>query len=125
MSYLNIQDKNGRIYGFKTTVGSDRFNLFIEKNLRNEELDDESKKNIQKYIGVDCIYIDNISVQNKGQGHGTKMLKEFLMLGDVFFLVADVKQSNNFDLVDWYKRHNFQIIGNTFYGPIMLFSKEI
>lgn len=124
MSYLNIQDTNGRIYGFRTTVGSDRFKLFIEKNLRNEELDEESQKNIQKYFGIDCIYIDNISVLNKGQGHGTKMLKEFLKLGDLCFLVADTKQANNFDLIDWYTRNGFQIIGNTFYGPIMIFSKD-
>ena len=59
-----------------------------------------------------------IEVQPKGKGYGTALLNNAINLARSFdvscmFSVADIKEKNPFDLVEWYKKFGFKVIGKT------------
>ena len=116
--YINIQKENSRAYGFRCEGVDIRFKNFLITNnisLNNKIQEFFNKKDIVLLKGID------VSEKYRGQGLGGELLQEFLKTPcDVFVLISDIKEDNNFDLTDWYSKNGFEYFCESEFGPLMI-----
>lgn len=65
----------------------------------------------------------NVDEEHRGEGVGGDLLESFLTECShckYVILIADTGESNNFSLIDWYKRKGFTIFGEAGGMPVMI-----
>lgn len=112
-----IENEGGSIYGDYASVDSlPELGMFWDKAL--------SKAFGKKVHTVVILYGIEVDKNARGKGYGNDLLGKFLdeTKGLPVILSADTaqRQDNGFELVEWYQRHGFKVVGKSRIFPLML-----
>jgi len=112
IGYLNVQQCQNReqLYLWMGQMG-------VHASARNKL--DAIHDKVLFPMGV-ILQID-VEEELRNMGLGNRMMKYVFnnFVNKSYLLLADVRGENLFDLVEWYKRLGFDIVGENFY-PVML-----
>lgn len=119
---INQYVDEGELIGYVTTTNEPELKNYLESQGADKEIINDL---IGKYqtIGVfRNLYVDPDS---RRQGIGNKLISSAIRDAadngaEAIVLVSDIHQSNEVDLVRWYKSFGFEIIGDASGDPIML-----
>lgn len=124
MAYLTEKNQYSSITGFYCEIGDTRYQNFLLKYNIEEFEKNKIEEKLKKFTGEKTILInfwETFETKNKGKGHGSKVLKDFMKNPcELFLCVVDIGIKTNFDKVAYLENKGFEIIGYTKYGPFMI-----
>lgn len=103
----------GSVEGYVVDTKREQLGNFFTSNGISKEV---ANKYLHKFHTV--AILKNMEVSQKGKGIGRKLLEQFIDQAydegvEAIFLVADVSEKNDFDLIQWYERNGFEKIAKT------------
>lgn len=103
----------GSVEGYVVDTKREQLGNFFASNGISKEV---ANKYLHKFRNV--AILKNMEVIQKGKGIGRKLFDQFIDQAyhegaDAIFLVADVSEKNDFDLIQWYERNGFEKIAKT------------
>ena len=122
-SYVDISfySDEGSVIAY--VVDTSRENLFYWLESNGYAAEYENLRDTYKRVAI----LRSIWVEEdcRGMGIGNKFMERFILLStnngaEAALLVADLGEHNDFDLVQWYKNWEFDIISNAEINPLML-----
>jgi ribosomal protein S18 acetylase RimI-like enzyme len=116
---IQIDYDNGSIFG---VVHHDRehLNNWAAKERVQPDFDTISDSEL---FPIGILKNINVNEEHRGQGHGADLFDRFMVECShcaYVVLIADTDESNDFDLIDWYKRQGFTIWGESGGMPVMV-----
>lgn len=129
-NYINIdqhdQKDRGFLYGYVTDTDSERLANFLFDYIENTKIVSDIRK---KYNRIGIIKNFHVDDDHRGKGLGNKMLskaidKAYDNDAEAIILIADIDESNKFDIQKWYENYGFEKITNTSSGPLMILNEE-
>jgi len=123
---IKIYNEYGEADGYVTRLDSEEFFNYL-----NNHLDEELVLEVKRYLAeTNCKYFAVlkdlvVSSDERGKGHGTKLLKTFMAEAKrlPIILICDNlnSQLEGFVLEDWYLSHDFEYTPfKTISGPILI-----
>ena len=103
----------GSVEGYVVDTKREQLGNFFTSNGISKQV---ANKYLHKFHTI--AILKNMQVSRRGKGIGRKLLDQFIDQAyhegaDAIFLVADVSEKNDFDLIQWYERNGFEKIAKT------------
>lgn len=116
----------GSLDGYVVDTSSEQ----LENYLYNFSMKTGVISNIQnKYNRIALIKNLHVDDQYRGAGLGNKLLSDAIDQAydngaEAIILIADIHDSNKFDIQRWYEGYGFEKVTNTSEGPLMILAEE-
>lgn len=129
-NYINIdqydQKDRGFLYGYVTDTDSERLSNFLFDYIEDIKIVSNIRK---KYNRIGIIKNFHVDDNYRGKGLGNKLLSKAIEEAynndaESIILIADMDESNKFDIQEWYEKYGFKKITNTRAGPLMILDEE-
>jgi len=116
----------GALEGYVVDTDKSQLKNYLESQGASEQLINNIASKFGRISIIKNMYIDDDS---RGQGLGSNLLNNAIddsydRGAEAILLIADVHESNEFSIVDWYKNYGFEIIGDAGGDPIMLLDEQ-
>lgn len=92
-----------------------------------ERLSPETKQKLSE-LPLPIVILKNIWVDEESRGHGagSELMSKFFdeaNSASSFVLIADSEQSQSegFNLIEWYESYDFEVVGESGSGPVMVY----
>ena len=129
MNFVNVDFENegGTIEGyFHLNSAENIYNYFNENSVDISVID--FLKNETNIFVIGLIRNLWIEDEKRGNGFGTDLINQMVDYmtdnADLFFLIADNLEDNEFSLENWYEKFGLQTLCNTGQGPLMVAGSE-
>lgn len=131
---MNVIEVDEYIYNDEgEEVGSITVAIFFTRNQLHQWLEEQGADpsildniNDEDLLPVAVLEGINVDEEYRGQGYGNEGMDLFFDQANIYdtnsrLLIADLTNSNVFNLIKWYENYGFQEIGRTHAGdPVML-----
>lgn len=112
----------GFLDGYVTDTDSERLSNFLLDYIENEKIVSNLRK---KYNTIGIIKNFHVDDNHRGKGIGNKLISKAIDQAydngaEAIILVADMEESNKFNIQEWYEQYGFEKITNTITGPLMI-----
>lgn len=119
---INQYVDDGEFIGYVTTADEPELKNYLNSQGADKEIINDLTNRYQTIGVFRNLYVNP---ESRKQGIGNKLISSAIKDAadngaEAIVLVADIHQSNEVDLVRWYKSFGFKIIGDASGDPIML-----
>ena len=123
---ISQSNSGGSLEGYVVDTDKPQLKNYLESQGASEQLINNIASKFGRISIIKNMYIDDDS---RGQGLGSNLLNNAIddshdRGAEAILLIADVHESNEFSIVDWYKNYGFEIIGDAGGDPIMLLDEQ-
>ncbi len=123
---ISSSNEGGSLEGYVVDTDKPQLKNYLESQGAPEQLINNIASKFNRISIIKNMYIDD---EYRGQGLGSNLLNNAIDSSydkgaEAILLIADVHESNEFSLVDWYRNYGFEIIGDANGDPIMLLDEQ-
>jgi hypothetical protein len=126
MDTINLDCGNGTASGYVVGGNEEQLGNYLSDNTDvYAEIADWVRDNCEEIAILKNI---NVDYSARGKGVGVMLLTDFLneaIEAQAIFLIADTMETNQFDLVDWYKKNDFVQVAEGCCGPVLCYPSEV
>lgn len=116
----------GSLDGYVVNTSSEQLENYLHKFSINSDIILDLKNKYRRIAIIKNMYIDD---EYRGIGIGNKLLSNAIDEAyendaEAIILIADIYESNDFDIKKWYEKFGFEQITDTNQGPLMILDES-